>query len=450
MDYMISGAVWGTGFVVCFLIVVGILKRMIYVCPANAILVVSGRERVVGGRTYGYRIVRSGWTFVVPYLERVEALDLTIIPVSVQVEGVNSANGITVGADATACVCIDDTDNALLNKAVERLLGKSHSEIQEQIQMTMVGNFRGALNRTTPLQAIGMTEETESEETESGVPVPGTAEELAERSGFRELLLKDCSEDLASFGVRVVSVSLQRIWDTSQYIANLANKTLSRKRKEVEIEEARLKAMAERAESDSTRQMQVARNRADQKIITAVRELEVYRQQCEAQVQQASLEADSSIAQADNEGQRRVQEAAIQLQELKNRSDVVLRSEAETTSAGILAEGDAEATKAVQGTKNDLLKQRVDLLSETGDYGKIALFMSQLPRLFSAFAEHGKALKVDNLLVMNEERGFDEAVNRGPSALVDFLGYFEEAFGVSVRELLTAQGGGPTGEEVTT
>ena len=58
-------------------------------------------------------------------------------------------------------VCVDDEDETLLYAAVERLMGKSRHEIQEQIQQTMVGNFRGALNKTTPLQAIGMVESTD-------------------------------------------------------------------------------------------------------------------------------------------------------------------------------------------------------------------------------------------------------------------------------------------------
>jgi hypothetical protein len=37
-------------------------------------------------------------------------------------------------------------------------MGKSRQEVQEQIQQTMIGNFRGALNKTTPLQAMGMVE----------------------------------------------------------------------------------------------------------------------------------------------------------------------------------------------------------------------------------------------------------------------------------------------------
>ena len=72
-------------------------------------------------------------------------------------------------------------------------------------------------------------------------------------------------------------MSLQKIWDTSNYIANLANKTLSRKRQEVEIEEARLKAQAERAESDAERRETVAESTANEKIIAAEQELEVLR-----------------------------------------------------------------------------------------------------------------------------------------------------------------------------
>ena len=440
MDAQTISLIWGIVGVVVFFVIMGFLKAFIRVCPANTILVISGFEHTVGGKKYGFRIVRGGWTFKVPFLERVEALDLTIIPVNVRVEGVNSANGITVGADASACVCIDDSDPALLYNAVERLLGKSRKEIQEQIQMTMVGNFRGALNRTTPLQVIGMTEEVESEETEAGVPIQQIAEGGTERSGFRELLLKDCSEDLSSFGVKVVSVSLQRIWDTSQYIANLANKTLSRKRQEVEIEEARLRAMAERAESDSGRRVEVATHTADQRILEARQKLEVYRQQCDASIQRVTLESDSAIAAANNEGQKKVQDVTVKLQELKNRSDVVLMSEVQRAKAEILAQGAAKATEIVQGTRNELLQRRTRLLSETGDYGKITLFMSQLPHLFSSFQEHAKGLTVDSLLVMGEESGFNEAVNRGPRALVDFLGYFQEAFGINVREFLSMGG----------
>ena len=237
---MIEGFVAsGVAGVVAFFFVIGLLRSVIRVCPPDQVLVVTGAKTRIRGKNYGFRLQRGGWTFVVPFFQSVQGLGLSTIPIDVRVEGVNSANGITVGADATACVCVDHEDDALLYSAVERLMGKSRAEIQEQIQQTMVGNFRGALNKTTPLQAIGMVESVEQRDR------AGEGDSLArgdtdpdddvegERAQFRAELLRDSNQDLSTFGMRVVSVSLQKIWDTSNYIANLANKTLSRKRQEV-------------------------------------------------------------------------------------------------------------------------------------------------------------------------------------------------------------------------
>ena len=459
-----DGVAGGVLAIVAFLLLIAVLRSLIRVCPSNHILVVTGgTETVVEGKKYGFRLQKGGWTFVIPFIQSVQFLDITIIPINVQVDNVNSANGITVGSDATACVCIDDMDKVLLYSAVQQLLGKSREQIQEQIQQTMIGNFRAALNKTTPLQAIGMVESVESIEQQeqnesSNAQSQSSSEESAadadqakddahtsesrqtrdgERAIFRRFLLEDCREDLSAFGMNVVSVSLQRIWDTSNYIANLANKTLSRKRQEVEIEESRLKARAERAESDSKRRMLVAENRATEKILQSRQEVELFRRQCDADVHRSKLEADSAVVMARSTGQRHIEEVSAKLQELKNSSEVIVEAEAKRHAAEILAEGEAKAVEIVQQTHNDLLLQKVDLLKNTGDTGKIALFITQLPHLFEAYRTHAKSLKVDNLLVLNVEDGFNSAVNRGPAAFVDFLKCFEQGLGISVRELIT-------------
>ncbi len=466
MINQMGGIAGGVLAVIIFLVLIAILRSLIRVCPSNHILVVTGgTATVVEGKKYGFRLQKGGWTFVMPFIQSVQFIDITIIPINVQVDNVNSANGITVGSDATACVCIDDMDEALLYSAVQQLLGKSRAQIQEQIQQTMIGNFRATLNKTTPLQAIGMVESIESIELQEQVENSDASNQLSstegeverdaatgdapsagaprtkdgERAIFRHLLLEDCREDLSAFGMNVVSVSLQRIWDTSNYIANLANKTLSRKRQEVEIEEARLKARAERAESDSKRRMLVAENRATEKILQARQEVELFRRQCDADVHRAKLEADSAIVKAKSTGQRRIEEVTAELQELKNSSEVIVEAEAKRHAAEILAEGEAKAVEIVQQTENELLQQKVDLLKNSGDTGKIALFITQLPHLFEAYRTHAKSLKVDNLVVLNEQDGFNSAVNRGPAAFVDFLKCFEQGLGVSVKELITRQ-----------
>ena len=435
--------------VVLFFFFVGGLRSLIKVCPPNQVLVVTGTKTRVAGKSYGFRLQRGGWTFVIPFFQSAQGLELSTIPIDVRVEGVNSANGITVGADATACVCVDHEDDALLYSAVERLMGKTRDEIQEQIQQTMVGNFRGALNKTTPLQAIGMVESVDDVERGGEGDNPndgdsGSSDMEGERAQFRAELLRDSNQDLATFGMRVVSVSLQKIWDTSNYIANLANKTLSRKRQEVEIEEARLKAEAERAESDAKRRESVAENTANEQIIAAQQELEVMRRTAEAEVEQTRLEADSAIERADSEGERSVQEISVDLRKLKNVSDVTLEADVKRQAAEILASGQNEAVQIVGSTRNDLLDQKARMVAEA-DVGKIALFVQQqLPGLFAAYERYAREMTIDNVVIMDDERGMNGLLNRGPEAFVDFLKKFEEGFGISIRALMSQAGGAGT------
>ena len=90
----------------------------------------------------------------------------------------------------------------------------------------------------------------------------------------------------------------------------------------------------------------------------------------------------------------------------------------------------------VQAAHNDLLQQKVDLLKTHGDIGKMVLFYNQLPALFEAYQRNAQSQSVDQLLVLNEEDGFNSAVNRGPAAMVDFLQQLEAGFGVNIRELM--------------
>ncbi len=429
----VIGGLIGIGVFITF---VSVLRSVIKVTLPDHILVVTGRQKVHGGRTFGFSVER-GRTVKVPYFQSVQDLDIGIYPINVRVEGVNSANGITVGADATACVCIDDDDEGMLYSAVERLMGKDREQIGAQIQQTLIGNFRGALNKATPLQAIGMAESYEDDSSEVDA---SHAIDQGERAQFRAELLKDIDSDLSSFGMRVVSVSLQKIWDTSNYIANLAQKTLAEKRQQVEIEEARLRALADKAESDSGRRVTVSHNQADEKILTAKEKLEVYRREAQGQIEQARLEADHAIEEAQNRGESLVQEQQVELQKIQNRTGVTLKAEAERSAAEIIASGEQESVNVIESTRNDILRQKVEMLADTGRAGKTVLFVQQqLPHLFEAFKRYAAGLEVDSFVMMDEERGFNGAVNRGPAAFVDFLAQFSAAMGVDIRDFVGSQ-----------
>ncbi len=429
-----GGIIGGVLGIVVFLFVLGVLKSIIKVQLPDQLLVVTGRKKVRGGKTFGFSVER-GRTVKVPYFQSVQHLDLGVFPINVRVEGVNSANGITVGADATACVCIDDDDDGMLYSAVERLMGKDREQIGAQIQQTLIGNFRGALNKATPLEAIGMTDTDDDDD--NAIAEAGAAIDRGERAQFRQELLTDIDSDLSSFGMKVVSVSLQKIWDTSNYIANLAQKTLAQKREEVEIEEARLRAQAEKAESDAERRIKLATSKADEAILEAREKLEVYRRESTASIEQARLEADNGMAEANNRGERNVQAETVTLQQLRNQSGVTIRAAAEERAAQILGEGEEESVGIIEKTRNKILKQKVEMLARAGDKGRMVLFVQQqLPHLFEAFKKHAEGITVDSLVVMDDNTGFNGAVNRGPAAFGDFLKQFEAALGVDVRNFV--------------
>ena len=431
----------GFGAVLLFVLFVTVALAIVRVCPPNMVMVVTGTQTNISGKAFGFRIQKGGWTTVIPYFQQVQLLDLSIIPINVRVESVNSANGITVGADATACVCVSDDDETLLYAAVERLMGKSRREIQDQIQQTMIGNFRGALNKTTPLEAIGMVESVAQINTGElpDSPSESSVIEEGERAQFRQELLRDSNEDLSAFGMQVVSVSLQKIWDTSNYIANLANKSLARKRQDIDVEEARLTALAETAESDSERRREIAKNRGDERIVEARKSLEVTRRLCEAEIEKARLEADGAIAKAQSEGERNVQQSMIEMQKLRNVSEVTLQAEIEQQAAEILAAGESEAIQIIEGTKNDLLKRKAELVSQSGDAGRIAFFIQQhLPKLFAAYQDNAQSVKLDHIVAMDERDGLDQVINRGPLGMAKFLEHFRNSFGIDVRRLLSA------------
>ncbi|PLX25122.1 MAG: hypothetical protein C0599_01190 [Salinivirgaceae bacterium] len=437
-----NGLIAGILGIVAFLVLIWILKSLIKVTLPDNLLVVTGRKKVKDSKTYGFSVER-GRTMVIPYFQSVDKLALDILPINVKVEGVNSANGITVGADATACVCIDDDSDPMLYSAVERLMGKSQEEIKDQVQQTLIGNFRGALNKATPLEAIGMQESKIISGDEDDQPKEEVHEEVTssegERAMFRNALLDDINSDISSFGMKVVSVSLQKIWDTTNYIANLAQRTLAQKRQEVQIEEARLQSIAEKSESDAQRRIEVARSRANERILEAREKLEVYRRESDGLIDKAKQEADNKIQGAINEGQRQVEELNVALNKLRNDSEILIEEKAKQKRATILSEGELESAKIIEAARNKILKQKVEMLAKSGSVGATVLFIQQqLPNLFKSYKQYAAGFKVDSLVIMDDDKGFNGAVNRGPEAFVNFLSHFEDATGVKIKDFLTS------------
>ena len=80
------------------------------------------------------------------------------------------------------------------------------------------------------------------------------------------------------------------------------------------------------------------------------------------------------------------------------------------------------------------------MVANAGEVGKMpSSCSSNCPRV-AAYERYARELKVDNVVIMDDQRGMNGLLNRGPEAFVDFLHRFEDGFGISVKELLTRSG----------
>ena len=126
------------------------LKTCLQICNPNEILILSGRKRKTKrGQSVGYRVIFGGHTVVIPILERVERMDMTTMPVPVEVKNAYSKGGIPLHIQAIANVKVSSNPNVVGN-AIERFLGRSRNEIKRVARETLEGNLRGVVADLTP------------------------------------------------------------------------------------------------------------------------------------------------------------------------------------------------------------------------------------------------------------------------------------------------------------
>lgn len=113
----IAGAIFGVILVVWF------LKNFLRICNPNEILILSGRKhRTKEGQTVGYRVIFGGRVISIPILESVKIMDMTTMPVPVEVKNAYS-KGDTLDIQAIANVKISN-DPAVVGNAIERFLDR--------------------------------------------------------------------------------------------------------------------------------------------------------------------------------------------------------------------------------------------------------------------------------------------------------------------------------------
>jgi len=119
-------------------------SRYVRVGP-NRVLIVSGRQhQLPDGTRRGFRIVKGGGTFVVPVIEKADALSLEVFSIELPKWKVPSANGVPVPVDCVAQVKIKGDDASIL-AAAEHFLSKNEGEMKNIVRPVLEKHLRASL-----------------------------------------------------------------------------------------------------------------------------------------------------------------------------------------------------------------------------------------------------------------------------------------------------------------
>ncbi len=430
----------GAAFIIIFGTLIAFASRY-KKCPSDRILVVYGK--VSSGKSA--QCLHGGAAFIWPIIQDYQFLDLTPMPIEINLQGALSKQNIRVNTPSTFTVGIA-TEPGVMENAAERLLGLQLTEIKELAKDIIFGQMRVVI-ATMNIEEINSDRDKLIANIASGVEV-----------------------ELEKVGLRLINVNIQDVTDVSGYIDALGQEAASKA-----INEARIKvAQADRdgqigaSEAQRDQRIQVANANATatkgenvaaveianssaarrskeaeaeriasaaEKVATARALEEAYSSEQKAESQRAERDKATQYAnivvpaeisrdrllveaEAQAEQTRRMQNGAADGQRALKQAEAdgllfVRRAEAEGLKAKLLAE--AEGTEAILTKKAAGFRDLIETCGGSAAAQNM-LITEQLPNLVHEQVNAVSNLKIDKVTVWDSGRNAD-----GKTGTADFL-----------------------------
>jgi flotillin len=302
-------------------------------------------------------------------------MDLTNMPIEVQVKSAYSKGGIPLNVHGIANVKISG-EQPVLDNAIERFLGVDRERIMGVAKETLEGNLRGVLATLTP-------------------------EEVNEdKIKFAQSLLNEAEDDLRRLGLELDTLKIQDVSDDVGYLDSIGRRQSAEVQKRALIAEARSKA-----ESAT----QSAANRQE----TEISQLEAYlgalkadnaRRVADAQTKGAAViaEAKGQVASrlARAEAELEVQRARVEQVRRQLQADVLEPARAKRAAAEAEAKGQA-ATIVEQGRATGRAMEEIAATwKKVGSGAREVFLMQKVDELMRIVMGTVTDLKVEKLTVL--------------------------------------------------
>ena len=319
---------------IVLIVVVGLLvalmllsKNYIKVSP-NQAAVISGRtRRLADGTTVGYRQVRGGATLVIPFLEKVEYLDLNVITVPLATSRAYTVQGVPVSVKAVANVKIKGDDESL-RAAAERFLGMPQEEFHRLVFQTLEGHLRAILGTLT-------------------------VEEINnDRQSFAQKLTSEAAGDLEKMGIGLDALTIQEISDEEGYLDALGKRRTAEVKRDAEIGQAEANRDSKIKASLALQEGEKVRLSTEALIAQSNRETEIQKAQVAAEIQKERAKANQAGPLAEAKAQQEVVAEEVRIERIRTQEQIsvqeqeVLRKEKEL-EATVVKQAEADRRAAV-------------------------------------------------------------------------------------------------------
>ena len=316
--------IWGAVILVVLIVLIVLLRGIKVAKPDEAIIVTSRQKALKSGQVEtenaGQRVVFGSRVFVKPIVEAYFKLSLRSRQLNVQATA-QTRDAITIRVNAVAVVKVGGSES-MVRAAAQRFLNQQ-DQIETSTEEVLSGSVRSIVGQLTVTEII------------------------TNRSALQGQVLEAVRESLDVQGLTIDTLQIKEIDDDNGYIKDLGR-----------AEAARVKQVAEIAESVSRQASEEARIAADQAVAESQRKLDLRNAEIQKETDKARAEAAAAaplaeaIAQQEVVAQQEVtagKRVGLRKQEL----DAEIRAVADAEAYAVGKNAEANATAAVASANAD-------------------------------------------------------------------------------------------------
>ncbi|MGB3656188.1 MAG: SPFH domain-containing protein [Rivularia sp. (in: cyanobacteria)] len=408
---LIATGIFGTVLTAWF------LQSCLCVCKPNEVLVISGRKwKTKDGQEVGYRVMSGGRAIRIPIVEKVRRMDVTTMPVPVEVHNAYSKGGTPLNIQAIANVKLSSNPN-IIGNAIERFLKSDRKEILRVARETLEGNLRGVVATLTPEQVN------------------------EDRLQFAESITSDVSRDLMKLGLQIDTLKIQSVSDDVDYLSSIGRKQIAAIVRDAEIAESNALREAETVESQCQQEAEVAKTQNRITILEKENELREVKAKLEQQARSEEEITTATVKEKQAFFEQKLQTLRAEFERLRLEADRVLPAKAEQQAKELRAKGKASVI-AENAKAAALVNEMLAQVWQDTDTDVSELFLiQQLETILNEAVEIPKRLYLGKINVVDSGDGKSLAslVKIYPEILNQYLESINQTLGIDVLGTLSGK-----------